>query len=49
MAVEYDRAAKGTKEADLKELLTRIRDHELYHVDVFNDLLKKEKDKVGKK
>jgi bacterioferritin len=49
VAAEYDRAAKGTKEADLKELLTRIRDHELYHVDVFNDLLKKEKDKVGKK
>lgn len=42
MAAEYDRAAKEIKEADLKELLTRIRDHELYHVDVFNDLLKEE-------
>jgi bacterioferritin len=49
VAAEYDRAAKGTKEADLKELLTRIRDHELYHVDVFNDLLKKEKEQGGKK
>jgi len=49
VAAEYDRAAKGTKEADLKELLTRIRDHELYHVDVFNDLLKKEEEQGGKK
>jgi bacterioferritin len=49
VAAEYDRAAKGTKEADLKELLTRIRDHELYHVDVFNDLLKKEKEQGRKK
>lgn len=48
MAVEYDRAAKGTKEADLKELLTRIRDHELYHADIFNDLLKAEEGR-GKK
>jgi bacterioferritin len=40
VAAEYDRAAKGIKDSDLKELLVRIRDHELYHVDVFNDLLK---------
>ncbi len=42
VAAEYDRAAKGIGDSDLKELLVRIRDHELYHVDVFNDLLKRE-------
>jgi bacterioferritin len=46
VAAEYDRAAKETKEPDLKGLLTRIRDHELYHVDVFNDLLKEEEKRV---
>ena len=35
------RAAKEVKDAGLKKLLTRIRDHERYHVEVFNDLLKK--------
>ncbi len=43
VASEYDRAAKELKEADLKKLLVRIRDHELYHASVFTDLLKKEK------
>ncbi len=42
VAAEYDRAAKGIKDSDLKQLITRIRDHELYHADVFSDLLKKE-------
>jgi bacterioferritin len=42
VAAKYDRAAKETKEPDLKELLARIRDHELYHADVFADLLKEE-------
>jgi bacterioferritin len=42
VAAEYDRAAKETEEPDLKELLTRIRDHEVYHVDVFGDLLEEE-------
>jgi bacterioferritin len=42
VAAEYDRAAKKIEEANLKELLTRIRDHELYHADVFSDLLKEE-------
>ncbi len=42
VAVEYDRAAKEIEEPDLKELLTRIRDHEVYHADVFDDLLKEE-------
>jgi len=42
VAAEYDRAAKEVEEADLKKLLLRIRDNEIYHIDVFNDLLKEE-------
>jgi bacterioferritin len=44
VAAEYDRAAKEVTVPDLKKLLKRIRDHELYHVEVFDDLLKE----VGK-
>lgn len=40
VAAEYDRAAKEIKDEHLKKLLIRIRDHEIYHVDVFSDLLK---------
>jgi len=43
VAAEYDRAAKETEDPDLKKLLTRIRDNEIYHIDVFSDLLKEEK------
>jgi bacterioferritin len=39
VADKYDRAAKEVKDAGLKKLLTRIRDHEIYHVEVFDDLL----------
>ena len=49
VAAEYDRAAKGIKDPDLKELLVRIRDHELYHVDVFSDLLKGEEGRGRKR
>jgi bacterioferritin len=45
VADAYDKAAKEVKDAGLKELLVRIRDNEKYHIDVFNDLLKKEKTK----
>ena len=45
VAAEYDRAAKEIEEPDLKELLTRIRDHEVYHADVFDDLLKEEENR----
>jgi bacterioferritin len=38
----YDRAAKEVKEKDLKQLLLRIRNHEIYHTEVFNDLLREE-------
>jgi len=42
VAAEYDRAAKEIEEPDLKKLLVRIRDHEIYHADLFEDLLKGE-------
>jgi len=45
VAAEYDRATKEIEEPDLKELLTRIRDHEVYHADVFDDLLKEEENR----
>jgi len=48
VAAEYDSAAKRIREPGLKKLLTRIRDHELYHADVFTDLLKGEEGR-GKK
>jgi bacterioferritin len=40
VADTYDRAAKETKDKGLKELFIRIRDNELYHLDIFNDLMK---------
>jgi bacterioferritin len=43
VAVKYNRAAQKVTDAGLKKLLTRIRDHERYHIDVFGDLLKKTK------
>ncbi len=42
VAAEYDRAAKETEDPNLKELLLRLRDHEIYHAEVFSDLLKEE-------
>lgn len=41
VASEYDRAAKELKDPGLKELLIRIRDHELYHIELFSGLLRK--------
>jgi len=40
VADAYDRAAKKLKDPGLKKLLIRIRDHEIYHTEVFTDLLK---------
>jgi bacterioferritin len=40
VAAVYDKAAKDSDDPKLKKLLTRIRDHELYHVKVFSDLKK---------
>ena len=45
VAEAYDRAAKEVEDAGLKELLLRIRDNEIYHIDVFNDLLQGEEGK----
>ncbi len=42
VAAAYDRYAKETEDPGLKKLLLRIRDNEIYHVGVFNDLLKEE-------
>ncbi len=42
VAAAYDRATKEIEEPDLKKLLLRIRDHEIYHTEVFTDLLKEE-------
>jgi len=42
VAAAYDRAAKEIEDPDLKKLLLRIRDHEIYHTEVFTDLLKEE-------
>ena len=42
VAAAYDRAANETEDPDLKKLLLRIRDHEIYHTEVFSDLLKEE-------
>jgi bacterioferritin len=43
VADAYDHAAKKVEDPGLKQLLLRIRDNELYHIDIFSDLLKKEK------
>ena len=42
VAAAYDRAASETEDSELRALLVRIRDHELYHAEVFSDLLEKE-------
>ena len=42
VANAYDRAASETEDPGLKQLLLRIRDHEIYHAEIFNDLLKEE-------
>jgi len=42
VADKYDQAAKETRSSKLKELFLRLRDHELYHVDVFDGILKEE-------
>jgi len=47
VTAEYDRAAKEVSDPGLKKLLIRIRDHEIYHTEVFSDLLKEE-EKYGR-
>ncbi len=43
VAAAYDRAAGEIDDPDLKKLLLRLRDHEVYHTEVFSDLLTEEK------
>lgn len=47
VAAAYDKAAKEADDAGLKELLLRIRDNEIYHIGVFNDLLQEEEGHPG--
>jgi bacterioferritin len=46
VAEAYDKAAKEVEDKGLKELLLRIRDNELYHAEVFNDLLELEEEQM---
>lgn len=39
VAAEYNRIAKETADPDLRKLLIRLRDHEVYHAEVFSNLL----------
>ena len=45
VAAEYDRLAKEAGDPDLRDLLIRLRDHEVYHAEVFSDLLEEEESK----
>ena len=49
VAEAYDKAAKEVEDQGLKELLLRIRDNEIYHMDVFKDLLELEEEQMGLK
>ena len=42
VAAAYDRSAHEVEDPGLKKLLLRMRNHEIYHTEVFSDLLKKE-------
>jgi len=43
VAETYDKAATKTDDPKLKKLLLRMRDNEIYHAEVFTDLLEEEK------
>jgi len=42
VAEAYDKAARETDDEKMKKLLERIRDHEIYHTEVFNAILRDE-------
>ena len=44
VAEAYDRSAGEVEDRGLKKLLLRLRDQEIYHTEVFSDLLEKEKE-----
>ncbi|MFC1917609.1 ferritin-like domain-containing protein [Chloroflexota bacterium] len=43
VADRYDKAGKAEKDTGIKRLFYRLRDHELYHAEVFTDLMEEEK------
>ena len=43
VAAKYDQGANQTTDPGVKKLLERIRDHEIYHAEVFSDLLEEGK------
>ena len=45
VAAEYERIASKTDDPGLKKLLQRIRDNEIYHDEVFQELLKEQEGK----
>jgi len=45
VAERYDQASKEVNDETLKALFIRIRDNEKYHIEVFNDVLKKEENR----
>ena len=47
VAEAYDKAAKEVEDKGLKDLLLRIRDNEIYHIEVFSDLLELEEKQMG--
>lgn len=45
VAKRYDETSKRTNDESVKKLLERLRDHEIYHAEVFSDLLNKQNEK----
>ena len=43
VAEAYDKAAAKADDLKLKKLFLRLRDNEIYHAEVFGDLLEEEK------
>jgi bacterioferritin len=48
VAEVYDKAGREAESTKIRDLLFRIRDNELYHIDVFGDLLKMEEKREKK-
>jgi len=43
VAAKYDEGAGKASDPGVKKLLKRMRDHEIYHAEVFKDLLEEDK------
>jgi bacterioferritin len=48
VAETYNRGAKKAEDPKVKKLLERLRDHELYHAEVFDDLLEEDNSQKNK-